>query len=970
MSTPPISAVNDTLNSEDYSISSDGIVTFSISKLLANDSGDGLKFLFANNENVVVNTDQTISIQIPEAILQNGGEFSFDYTIRNTPLLGETYNIAYVVDTSGSTYDPAFLKLNEVDAYVSANAAKFNQYISTYPANWNSLLQGYTNGTINTVDILNTVATKMGLVQFAPSADHVPAGYNFKDTILDLEKMALTNLSNAFINAGIGSDDQVALIPFSTDSSITYNGSMVDSDGFSGLLESKINSLSSSGGTNYEASLKQAINFFTSVSNPGEINVLYFLSDGFYQPSNNDPKDPLGTKILNPLVSTLKNSFGTDLNVVGVGSGVNLDQLKILANDAKVVLDPADLTAEIESLLPNAATSTAKATIKFPAPNAGPTAQDDSILTSEDQSITTPGIFFTSNDTDPNNDQISITHVSLDSDYGGKVTLNNDGNIQYTPAENFTGQDKFTYTISDGKGGTSTATVNVIVNPINDAPVTTDDAFVVNEDLQLLVNKENGLLINDSDLDGDNLFANLVTGPNHGTLSLNPDGSLAYTPHANFHGEDTFTYKVNDGTTDSNTASVKITVNPVNDTPMANNDLFNGMKGQAINISFESLLSNDSDPDSDPLSLINFTNTKYGELKLNASGDGLVYTANATGGIQDGFEYTISDGKGGTSTALVDINIQKPALPGTFVVNESGKVSIDFLSDHGSYKSQIGIFSLNGMEDLEPGSKEFIQEAIRRITSDTTEGRIVLDDRAEGAKYNSTMGEKSFNSGTYQGQKFFDFEAGDTVAIIALPDGKFSDLMKNSYYCGKKLPLFSIEAANPKDFAHIIKLPTDEEHNLFGFEDLRTDGKSDRDFNDIVFEMDGLEMVGSITNPNAKTPWTNSEIYHKIVEDLDNDLYKDFFNPHINDTSGDDILKLNNMKLKQISLEALDTNSDGGFDSLLIEHHISGKSILIENYFDNSANDLGAGNGLIEMIDLKGADLDFNQVINHLTVPL
>jgi VCBS repeat-containing protein len=101
---------------------------------------------------------------------------------------------------------------------------------------------------------------------------------------------------------------------------------------------------------------------------------------------------------------------------------------------------------------------------------------------------------------------------------------------------------------------------------VNDAPVATNDGYSTNEDTTLTVAAP-GVLGNDSDPDGNALTAALVAGPAHGSLTLNAAGSFTYTPAANFNGSDTFTYRPSDGTAPSNTATVSITVGPVNDAP-------------------------------------------------------------------------------------------------------------------------------------------------------------------------------------------------------------------------------------------------------------------------------------------------------------------------------------------------------------------------------------------------------------------
>jgi VCBS repeat-containing protein len=93
-------------------------------------------------------------------------------------------------------------------------------------------------------------------------------------------------------------------------------------------------------------------------------------------------------------------------------------------------------------------------------------------------------------------------------------------------------------------------------------PVASNDSYTTNQG-QPLNEAAPGVLANDTDPEGDTLTAQLVSGPSHGTLMLNGNGSFTYTPNANYNGADSFTYKANDGTADSNPATVSITVNPV-----------------------------------------------------------------------------------------------------------------------------------------------------------------------------------------------------------------------------------------------------------------------------------------------------------------------------------------------------------------------------------------------------------------------
>ncbi|WP_217697922.1 Ig-like domain-containing protein, partial [Sinomonas mesophila] len=184
------------------------------------------------------------------------------------------------------------------------------------------------------------------------------------------------------------------------------------------------------------------------------------------------------------------------------------------------------------------------------AANQPPTAVDDAYSTAEDTALVEPAPGVLGNDTDPDGDP--LTAVLVAGPGNGTLTLNADGSFSYTPNANFNGTDTFTYKANDGTADSNTATVTITVTAANDAPTAVDDAYSTAEDTAL-VEPAPGVLGNDTDPDGDPLTAVLVAGPGNGTLTLNADGSFSYTPNANFNGTDTFTYKANDGTADSNT---------------------------------------------------------------------------------------------------------------------------------------------------------------------------------------------------------------------------------------------------------------------------------------------------------------------------------------------------------------------------------------------------------------------------------
>jgi hypothetical protein len=106
---------------------------------------------------------------------------------------------------------------------------------------------------------------------------------------------------------------------------------------------------------------------------------------------------------------------------------------------------------------------------------------------------------------------------------------------------------RFTYTASDGSASSNVATVTITVTAVNDAPVGANDSYTTNEDTALNVAAP-GVLGNDTDVEASALTAAVVTGPAHGTLTLNASGSFSYTPASNYNGPDSFTYRASDGT--------------------------------------------------------------------------------------------------------------------------------------------------------------------------------------------------------------------------------------------------------------------------------------------------------------------------------------------------------------------------------------------------------------------------------------
>lgn len=177
-----------------------------------------------------------------------------------------------------------------------------------------------------------------------------------------------------------------------------------------------------------------------------------------------------------------------------------------------------------------------------------------------------------SNDTDADMDPLTAQLVSGPTN--GQLVLNAGGTFSYTPNMNYFGPDSFTYRASDGGLLSNVATVNITVNPVNDAPDAIDDAYTTARSTPLIVSAALGLLANDTDIDSVGLTATLVTQPLHGAVIMNNDGSFTFTPTTGYSGLDSFTYRATDGGGLSDTATVNLTITIPPGPPVANDDAY------------------------------------------------------------------------------------------------------------------------------------------------------------------------------------------------------------------------------------------------------------------------------------------------------------------------------------------------------------------------------------------------------------
>jgi hypothetical protein len=298
-------------------------------------------------------------------------------------------------------------------------------------------------------------------------------------------------------------------------------------------------------------------------------------------------------------------------------------------------------------------------------PNVAPVAVDDNAA--QVAGVTAP-LDVLANDTDVDNDPLTITAVGTPSAGGSAAIINGGAGLEYTAGA--AGTEAFTYTVSDGRGGTATGTVTATVHP-NVPPVAQDDAWTHITGVATVLSP----LDNDTDAEWDNLrIASVGTPSMGGSASIAIDErTLDYVPGS--VGIETFTYTVVDQQGNSATATIVVTVDGVpNADPIATSDGFTQETGETLVLD---VLANDDDPEGDALTITSVTSPSYGgAASVSAGGDFIEYTAGFVG--TETFTYTIADGNGGTATGTVTATVELGVVGGNLI---QGTAAGDQLSE-------------------------------------------------------------------------------------------------------------------------------------------------------------------------------------------------------------------------------------------------------------------------------------------------
>ncbi|MEI8664615.1 Ig-like domain-containing protein [Pseudoalteromonas sp. B28] len=274
--------------------------------------------------------------------------------------------------------------------------------------------------------------------------------------------------------------------------------------------------------------------------------------------------------------------------------------------------------------------------------NVAPVTKNDSYSLSEDETlVVTAANGVLSNDTDPNNDNFSVDETFMVAPTHGQLLLATDGSFSYVPDANFNGVDQFQYQAIDSLGATSTATVTLVINSEPDNPVAQNDAYQFSKNKLFEVTVQNGLLINDFNIEAGDLSVNTtaINATQNGELTLNADGSFTYQPDLGFIGVDSFTYSISNEQGLTATAQVTLSESGVNTFPQANDDQYT--LDEDSSASLLDVLANDTDADGDTITISNIENTA-GEATIVAGKIQFTPPANFSGEIV--LTYTITDG--------------------------------------------------------------------------------------------------------------------------------------------------------------------------------------------------------------------------------------------------------------------------------------------------------------------------------------
>lgn len=486
------------------------------------------------------------------------------------------------------------------------------------------------------------------------------SGYSGSDTFTFRANDGLTNSNTATATVSVngapvaGADAATVVVGQSVSGNVLTNDTDPDGDTLTSSLASAPangTAIVTSGGTftythNGSATTFDSFTYTASDGNGGEATATVAITVSNQAPTALDRSTatPFETAVTITFSATDPESQPLTYSIASLPSSGSLGAV----SGASVTYTPATGFSGTDTFTYKANdglkdSNTATVTVTVEPGNEPPTAVGDAFTVVVAGTVTGNVL---SNDTDPDGDALTATLASQPS--SGTATLATDGSLSYVHNGSATTSDSFAYTASDGNGGEAIGTVSITIT--NQAPTALDRTATTEFETAVTVT------LSASDPESQTLTYSIVTAPTSGSLGAISGTSVTYTPATGYSGTETFTYKANDGLNDSNTATVTVTVNEQNLAPTAVADAYSGSEDTVLTVAAPGVLTNDSDPNGDAMSVALETSPDNGQLTLQSNGS-FTYTPNLNYHGSDAFTYTATDGTLTSSAVTVSLTI-------------------------------------------------------------------------------------------------------------------------------------------------------------------------------------------------------------------------------------------------------------------------------------------------------------------------
>ncbi|MDP2445436.1 MAG: tandem-95 repeat protein, partial [Pseudomonas sp.] len=569
--------------------------------------------------------------------------------------------------------------------------------------------------------------------------------------------------------------------------------------------------------------------------------------------------------------------------------------------------------------------------------------ENPALVTNEDQALTITPATLLGNDSDPDGNALSI--LSVQGATHGTVALVG-GNVVFTPDANYNGSATFTYTVSDGLGGLATATVTIGIKAVNDAPVAVADSAITNEDTSVTIN----VLANDTDVDGDILTVTGATASN-GTVVVNANNTLNFTPASNFSGTALIQYSISDGKGGTASAQVTVTVTPQADAPLISpvSNIFVLNPGATVisTGSTDTPINTAALNAGDGISQANLEaelglNAGYLDNRFNPTGPNVNHTGTVdvvdgkltqsnysmTNGTTINWNYSFTNGENiasevqGGYNDLVVLIVTDPAGNRNAFLVDSSESKFPSLTSNGTFSytaTQSGNYSfswlvLNGRDGLKDSSLSLTNTNFTQSGNTTLYGapialslaaQLVDKDGSESLSLvlSGLPTGASLSAGTNNGNGSWTLTASDLSNLHLLPPAGYTGTLNLTLTGTATEAANGHSASSAQSFSVTISETTNTLTNATAGNDTLT-GTAGNDLirgyngNDTLNGGDGNDLIyGGAGNDTLNGGAGNDHLYGGIGDDtLNGDAGNDFLNGEagndiLNGGAGDDILR-------------------------------------------------------------------------------